>query len=164
MSVSTIRKIRKNLELINLIKPAKTSPYRATAEAIIQQYASREITNFKTALNLVLKLSSKRPEITAKKFNAYIESNKPAIKEQSKLDFGINDDDIAAPIVAKPKITIRSTPQAKPTIKKFIPTKLYNFFIRANIKATTTYEKTNKNRQKRKLTYPLLLCSNGSKY
>jgi hypothetical protein len=31
-------------------------------------------------------------------------------------------------------------------IKKLIPTKLYNFFVRANIKATTTYEKTNKNR------------------
>ena len=27
-----------------------------------------------------------------------------------------------------------------------VPTKLYNFFIRANIKATTTFEKTNKSR------------------
>ena len=66
MSINTLRKIRKNLELINLVKPAKTSPYRATAEAIIQQYANREITNFKTAINLVLKLASKQPEITAK--------------------------------------------------------------------------------------------------
>ena len=114
MSIATLRKIRKNLELIHLVKPAKTSPYRATAEAIIEQYASREITNFKTALNLVMKLASKRPEITAKKFNAYIESNKPKVIEQSKLDFGINDDDIAAPIESKKKITIRSTPQAKP--------------------------------------------------
>ena len=84
MSIATIRKIRKNLELVNLVKPAKTSPYRATAEAIIQQYASRGITNFKTCLNLVLKLGSKRPELTAKKFNDYIAANKPAIKEQSK--------------------------------------------------------------------------------
>ena len=147
MSINTLRKIRKNLELINLVKPAKTSPYRATAEAIIQQYASREITNFKTAINLVLKLASKRPEITAKKFNAYMEANKPQVIEKSKLDFGIdNDDDEFKPIEAKKKITLRSTPKAKPTIKKLIPTKLYNWFIRANINATTTYEKTNKNR------------------
>ena len=59
MSIATLRKIRKNLELINLVKPAKTSPYRSTAEAIIEQYASREIVNFKTALNLVLKLDQK---------------------------------------------------------------------------------------------------------
>ena len=65
MSIATIRKIRKNLELIHLVKPVETSPYRATAEAIIEQYAKREITNFKTALNLVMKLASKRPEITA---------------------------------------------------------------------------------------------------
>ena len=66
MSINTLRKIRKNLELINLVKPPKTSQYRSTAEAIIQQYASREITNFKTALNQVMKLNSKRPELTAK--------------------------------------------------------------------------------------------------
>ena len=41
MSIATLRKIRKNLELIHLVKPAKTSPYRSTAEAIIEQYASR---------------------------------------------------------------------------------------------------------------------------
>ena len=73
MSITTIRKIKKNLEFINLVKPIKTSPYRATAEAIIEKYASREIVNFKTCLNLVLKLGSKRPEITAKKFNDYVE-------------------------------------------------------------------------------------------
>ncbi len=86
-------------------------------------------------------------EITPKdKFNDYIESNKPAIKEQSKLDFGLDTDDDFKPIESKKKITIRSTPQAKPTIKKMVPTKLYNWFIRANINATTTYEKTNKSR------------------
>jgi hypothetical protein len=101
MSIATIRKIRNNLELVNLVKPAKTSPYRATAEAIIQQYASQEITNFKTCLNLVLKFGSKRPEVTAKKFNDYIEANKPNVIEQSKLDFSTNDDDIVAPIESK---------------------------------------------------------------
>ena len=151
MSVSTIRKIRKNLELINLVKPAQTSQYRATAEAIIQRYASREIVNFKTALNLVLKLTSKRPEITQKKFNTYIEANKPQVIQQSKLDFGLDTDDDFKPMIAKPKITFRSTPKAKPTIKKLIPTKLYNQFVRANIKAITTYEKTNKNRQTKSL-------------
>ncbi len=93
-----------------------------------------------------MKLSSKRPEITAKKFNDYIESNRPKVIEPTKLDFGINDDDIVAPSAAKQKITIRSTPKAKPKIKKLIPTKLYNWFCRANINATTTYEKTNKSR------------------
>ena len=34
MYVSTIRKKEKNLEFINSVKPAKTSAYRATAEAI----------------------------------------------------------------------------------------------------------------------------------
>ena len=147
MSISTIRKIRKNLEFINLVKPAKTSAYRSTAEAIIEKYASREITNFKTALNLVLKLGSKRPEITAKKFNDYVESIKPKVKEISKLDAGIDiDNDDHQIFESKKKITLRSTPQAKQNIKKLIPTKLYNWFVRANIKGTTTYEKTNKNR------------------
>ena len=124
MSIATIRKIRKNLELINLVKPAKTSPYRSTADLIIQQYANREIVNFKTAINLVLKLGSKRPEVTAKKFNDYVTANKPQVIEPSKLDFGIDTEDDFKPIVAKKKITIRSTPQAKTTIKKMVPTKL----------------------------------------
>ncbi len=51
MSVSTMRTIRKTLEFINSVKPAKTSAYNATAEAIIEKYASREIVNFKTCLN-----------------------------------------------------------------------------------------------------------------
>ena len=117
MSINTLRKIRKNLQLIHLVKPAKTSPYRPTAEAIIQQYASREIPNFKTALNLVLKLSSKRPELTQKKFNTYIEANKPAIREQSKLDFGLDTDDDFKPMIKKPKITIRSTPKRNQLLK-----------------------------------------------
>ncbi len=101
MSIATIRKIRKNLELVNLVKPAKTSQYRATAQAIIEQYTTRQITNFKTCLNLVLKLGSKRPEITAKKLIAYSEANKAKFFEPSTLDFGNNDDDIVAAIEAK---------------------------------------------------------------
>ena len=55
--------------------------------------------NFKTALNLVLKLNSKRPEITAKMFNDYVESIKPKVKEISKLDAGIDmDEDDYKPI------------------------------------------------------------------
>ena len=158
MSINTLRKIRKNLQLIHLVKPAKTSPHRPTAEAIIQQYASREIVNVKTALNLVLKLTSKRPEITHEKFNTYIEAKKPVI-QQSKLDLGLDTDDDFKPMISKSKITIRSTPKAKPQIKKLIPTKLYNWFIRAKIKATTTYEKTKKKQTNKKLTYSLLLCS-----
>ena len=146
MSINTIRKM-KNVMFLESILPPKTSQYRETAQAIIQQYATRQITNIKTCLNLVLKLSSKRPELTAKKINAYVEANKPQVIEKSKLDFGINnDDDKFTPIVAKKKITLRSKPKAKPTIKKLIPTKLYNWFIRANVNATTKYEKTNKNR------------------
>ena len=119
MSITTLRKIRKNLEFINSVKPIKTSAYRATAEAIIEKYASREITNFKTALNLVLKLGSKRPEVTARKFNDYIEAIKPKVKEISKLDFGINiDEDDLKPIESKKKKTLRSTPKAKEIIKK----------------------------------------------
>ena len=113
MSITTLRKIRKNLEFINSVKPVKTSAYRATADAIIEKYASREIVNFKTALNLVLKLGSKRPEITARKFNDYVESIKPKVKEISKLDAGINfDDDVYKSIESKKKITFRSTPKA----------------------------------------------------
>ena len=63
----------------------------------------------------------------------------------NKLDAGINiDEDDHQIFESKKKITLRSTPQAKAIIKKLIPTKLYNFFVRANIKATTTYEKQTK--------------------
>ena len=51
MSINTLRKIRKNLEFINSVKPAKTSPYRSTAEAIIEKYASCDLVNFKTCLS-----------------------------------------------------------------------------------------------------------------
>ncbi len=84
--------------------------------------------------------------------------------ERSTIDFGIIDDDVVAPIVAKEKITIISTPKAKPTIKTMIRTKLYNWFIRAIINATTTYEKTNKSRITKQFTHTLLLCAIRTKY
>ena len=46
------------------IRTPKTLQYRETAEVIIQQYATRQITNIKTCL--ILKLSSNRPELTDK--------------------------------------------------------------------------------------------------
>ncbi len=65
--------------------------------AIIQHYASNT-----TALNLVVKLSSKIHELTAKKFNVYVEANKQQVIEKSKIDFCINNDyDEYTPIVAK---------------------------------------------------------------
>jgi hypothetical protein len=72
MSIKTIRKIGKNLKFIISVKPRQTSACRATAEAITENDATREITNFQTALNLVLKLNSKRLEITANQFHAYV--------------------------------------------------------------------------------------------
>ena len=83
MSDFTIRKIKKNVTYLESIRPIKTSNYRATADAIIIQYATREIVNIKTAENLILKLSSKRPAITAKKFNEYVETNKPIVQTKS---------------------------------------------------------------------------------
>ena len=151
MSDSTLRKIKKNVTYLESIRPAKTSQYRSTADAIIIQYATREIVNIKTAENLILKLSSKRPAITAKKFNDYVETNKPIVQTKSLLDKDIDTEDDYQPITAKKKTTITSTPKQKMSIKKKVPSKLYNWFIRANIKATTTFEKTTKNRQTKQL-------------
>ena len=145
MSESTLRKINKNVSFLQSIRPVKTSPYRQTADAIIQQYQNREITNIKTVTNFVLKLGSKRPEISAKKFNDYIQSNEVKVSKRSALDAGIDDFEPVA--ITTKKTTLRSTPQQKATIKKLIPKKLSNFFIRANVRYTTTYERTNKNRK-----------------
>ena len=71
MSDSTLRKIKKDVEYLESIRPVKISQYRSTADNIIIRYASREIVNIKKAENVILKLSSKRPAITAKKFNDY---------------------------------------------------------------------------------------------
>jgi len=144
MSESTIRKIKKNVNLLQGVRPSKASQYRATADAIIDQYANREITNFKTAMNFILKLGSKRPEVSKAKFDAYLNANKPITAQKSRLDVGVNDEPVGK--VAKQKTTLRSTPVAKPSIKKKVPQKLTNFFIRANVKTSTTYERTHRNR------------------
>ena len=75
MSESTLRTIEKNVSFLESIRPIKTSQYRATAHALIQRYASREISNIQTVTNFIIKLGSKRPEVSAKKFNDYIEYN-----------------------------------------------------------------------------------------
>ena len=91
MSESTLRKIKKNVEFLQSIRPTKTSQYRETADALIQRYASREISNIKTVTTFVLKLGSKRPEISAKKFNDYIKSNEVKVSKRSALDAGLDD-------------------------------------------------------------------------
>ena len=110
MSESTIRKIKKNVNLLQGVRPSKASQYRATADAIIDQYANREITNFKTAMNFILKLGSKRPEVSKAKFDAYLNANNPITAQKSRLDVGVNDDPVGK--VAKQKTTLRSTPVA----------------------------------------------------
>ena len=52
MSESTLRTIEKNVSFLESIRPIKTSQYRATAHALIQKYASREISNIQTVTNL----------------------------------------------------------------------------------------------------------------
>ena len=133
LSINSQKKINKNVPFLQSIRPVKSS-YRQTADAIIHQYQNREITNLKTALNFVLKLGSKRPETSAKKFNDYIESNQQkTITKRSALDAGLDEEFTPVAVTTK-RNTLRSTPQQKPLIKKLIPKKLFNFFIRANIR------------------------------
>ena len=88
-------------------------------------------------MNFILKLGSKRPEVSKAKFDAYyLNANKPITVQKSRLDLGVNDDPVGK--VAKKKTTLRSTPVAKPTIKKKVPQKLTKFVIRANVKTSTT--------------------------
>ena len=58
LTQSTINKIAKNVAFLETIRPVQTSSYRQTADAIIQQYKNRYMSNLKTALNFVLKLSN----------------------------------------------------------------------------------------------------------
>ncbi len=125
MSESTLRKIAKNVAFLQSIRPVISSQYRETADVIIQQYQSREITNLKTALNFVLKLGSKRPEVSAKKFNDYITSNEVKVTKRSALDAGLDFEPVA---ITTKRNTLRSTPKAKAKVKKLIPRKLENFF------------------------------------
>ena len=60
MSEATLRKIKKNVAFLQSIRPVKTSQYRQTADALIEKYASREISNIKTVVNFIINLGSKR--------------------------------------------------------------------------------------------------------
>ena len=95
MSESTLRKIKRNISFLESIRPTKTSQYRETADALIQKYASREITNIKTVTNFIIKLGSKRPEVSAKKINDYIESNPVKVTKRSALDAGLDFEPVA---------------------------------------------------------------------
>ena len=82
-----------------------------------------------------------------RRFDIYVNANKPQPVKRSFLDAGIKDDEPVSN-VAKKNISLLSTPAPKPTvkqIKKTVPKKLYEFFVRANVRTTTTYERTNKN-------------------
>ncbi len=125
------KKIAKNVSFLQIIRPTNTSPYRATADAIIQQYQSWEITNLKTALNFVLKLRSERPETSAKKFNDYIQSNEVKVAKRSALDAGL---DFEPGAITINKNTLRSTPQQKQIMKKLFTIKLDENFIRDKIR------------------------------
>ena len=117
MSDSTLKKIKKYVTYLESIRPIKTSNYRATADAIIIQYATTEKANIKTAVNLELKLSSKRPEITAKKFSDYVESKRPITPTKSLLDRDIDTEDDYQPITAKTKTNLTSKPKQRRALK-----------------------------------------------
>ena len=148
MSESTLRKIKRNISFLESIRPTKTSQFRETADALIQRCASCEISNIKTVTNFIIKLGPQRPEISAKKFNDYIESNQIKTNaNRSALDAGLDEEFTPVAVTTK-RNTLRSTPQPKPLIKKLIQKNISNCFIRANIRYTTTYERTNKNRKR----------------
>ena len=63
LSQTTIKKIRRNVEFLQSIRPVKTSQYRETPDALIEKYQNREIGNIKTVTNFIIKLGSKRPEV-----------------------------------------------------------------------------------------------------
>ena len=59
---------------------------------------------------------------------------------------------------AKKTTTFTSTPKQKASIKKKEPYQLYSWYIRANIKASNTFEKTTKSRQPNNYT-PIIILS-----
>ena len=150
------KKILNNIFLLKNMRPKSISPYRKDADVIISMYERGEIKNVKTAFNLVSKLNSTRPEATASKINEYLSVKKalhikPVV---SHLDKGLDED---VDYTIQPTIkheAIRSTPKPKiVSIKKkaYIAPKLERFFMRAEVKYSTTYEKMNKNRKTKAL-------------
>ena len=150
------KKVIKNVIYLKNLRPRSTSPYRKDADKIIGMYENGEIGNIKTAINLISKLASTRPEATSTKINEYLSVKKtlhikPAV---SHLDKGLDEDAdyTIQPAIKQP--AIRSTPKPKiVAIKKqiIVQPKLERFFMRANVSYTTTYEKTNKHRKTKAL-------------
>ena len=121
-------------------------------------YSKGEIGNVKTAINLISKLASTRPEATASKINEYLSIQKslnikPVV---SRLDVNMDED---ADYTIKPAIkqaSIRSTPKPKAQIvsikkKIIVQPKLERFFMRAQVSFTSTYEMMNKSRKTKAL-------------
>ena len=147
------RKLLNNIMYLKNFRPKVGSKYREDADKVIAMYQSREIVNFKSALNLVSKLSSKRPEVIAKKMKDYFEIKKTLEPVKSHLYNGL--DEQVDYKIKQP--ALRSTPVPKlkvmPSIKKkaTIQPKLERFFMKANLTYSTTYEKTNKHRKTKEL-------------
>ena len=150
------KKFIKNVIYLKNLRPRSTSPYRKDADKIVAMYENGEIGNIKTAINLISKLASTRPEAKSTKINEYLSVKKtlhikPAV---SHLDKGLDEDAdyTIQPAIKQP--AIRSTPKPKiVSIKKqiIVQPKLERFFMRANVSYTTTYEKTNKHRKTKAL-------------
>ena len=112
------KKIMKNIVYLKNLRPKSTSPFRKDADVIVAMYERGEIKNIKTALNLISKLASTRPEATASKINEYLSIQKslnikPVV---SHLDKGLDEDAdyTITPAIKQP--SIRSTPKPKAQI------------------------------------------------
>jgi hypothetical protein len=71
--------------MLQTLRPKTESPYSKGADNIIEMYRTGEISNVKTAINLVAKLNSTRPQITASKIKEYLEIKKElAIKPATR--------------------------------------------------------------------------------
>ena len=122
------RKLLNNIFYLKNFRPKAGSKYREDADKVISMYQSIEIVNFKSALNLVSKLSSKRPDVIAKKMKDYFEIKKTLEPVKSHLDSGL--DEKVDYKIKQP--ALRSTPVPKVTVmqsikKKAIAPKLERF-------------------------------------
>ena len=128
------KKVIKNIIYLKNFRPKMNSPYRADADAVISMYEKGEIKNIKTAINLISKLASKRPEITRSKINDYLEIKKmiePKVVK-SHLDKDLDEDADYTIKPATKQISLRSTPVPKVKVmqsikKKAIAPKLERF-------------------------------------
>ena len=128
------KKIMKNSVYLKNLRPKTNSPYRADADAIISMYEKGEIKNIKTAINLISKLASKRPEITRSKINDYLEIKNMIEPKtvKSHLDKDLDEDADYTIKPATKQISLRSTPVPKVKVmqsikKKAIAPKLERF-------------------------------------